>query len=82
MKDPIATRLGSALRQLAATELLVTFPDAPATPLTADQLAAQMQLIALRFESGKVRLVFDVGELYYGNTVSVAFGASDPEIDG
>jgi hypothetical protein len=53
-------QLGAALCRLAATELLDAFSDAPATPLTAEQLAAKMQLIAVRFESpGKVRLVYD-----------------------
>ena len=76
-------RLDDALRQLAAEKLLSAFPDAPATAVKVDQLAVQMQLINLRFErAGKVRLVYCAGELFYGNTVSVEFAASGPEIDG
>lgn len=75
--------LDQALRQLAAEELLSAFPDAPACACNADQLAAQLQFITLRFErTGKVRLVYDVGELFYGNTVSVEIAASGPTIDG
>jgi hypothetical protein len=75
--------LDAALRRLAAMELLVAFPGASSKPVTAEQLAESMELVAVQIEpTGKVRLVFDARELYYRNTVSVVIGASGPEIDG